>query len=78
MWSEGILTETDSKNKYKYWCKHFDKPSDFGLEKGKISKPTIRKVGETKDVYNFDRGLDIPTKNAEVEAILNMIIAKYN
>jgi hypothetical protein len=78
MWREGILAAVNSGNKYKYWVKHYEEGSEYGIGGGRISKLQIRKLGETKNVYNFDRGIDLPPINAEVETILNIILAKYN
>ena len=59
MWSEGIIYCPSTGSKYKYWVKHYEESSPFGIDGGKISKLTIRKVGETRDLCNYDRGWDI-------------------
>jgi hypothetical protein len=78
MWSEGIIASPTTGGKYKYWVKHFEEGSEYGIDGGKISKLTIRKVGESKDLYNFDRGMDVDCANDEVRTVLNIILAKYN
>jgi hypothetical protein len=79
MWSERILAAIDSGNEYKYWVKHYDGPSEYGIGgNGKISKLTIRKAGENRDLYSYERGDNVPAANPEVETILNIILAKYN
>ena len=78
MWSEGIIAGLTTGGKYKYWVKHFEEGSEFGISGGKISKLTIRKVGEAKDLYNFDRGLDIDCAADQFRAVYNIILAKYN
>ena len=72
MWTEGTI------NGYKYWIKHFEEGSEYGINGGRISKLTIRKAGETRDIVNYDRGWDIRPKDAEVKAVYNQILAKYN
>jgi len=77
MWSEGIIACPSTGGKYKYWVKHFEEGSQFGIDGGKVSKLTIRKVGETKDLANYDRGWDIePTE--EVTVVYAIIMQKYN
>ena len=79
MWSEGIIASPTTGNKYKYWCKHYEEGSEtYGIDGGRISKLTIRKLGETRDLYNYDRGLDVDCQNDEVRAVYEIVIAKYN
>jgi hypothetical protein len=78
MWSEGIIASPVTGNKYKYWVKHFEEGSEFGIDGGKVSKLTIRKVGESRDLYNYDRGLDVDCADDEVKAVYDIILAKYN
>ena len=77
MWSEGIIACPSTGGKYKYWVKHFEEGSQYGIDGGKVSKLTIRKVGEARDLCNYDRGWDIePTE--EVTAVYAIIMQKYN
>jgi hypothetical protein len=79
MWSEGVLSAIDSGNKYKYWVKHFEEGSEFGIGGGRVSKLTIRKVGESRDIVNYDRDWDVEVpEDSEVKSIYDVIIAKYN
>ena len=79
MWSEGTVSIRETGNIYKYWVKHYGEGSEvYGIDGGKVSKLTIRKVGETRDLYNYDRGLDADCANDEVRAVYNTILAKYN
>jgi len=79
MWSEGIIGVPETGNNYKYWVKHYDEPSDvYGINGGKVSKCTIRKVGESRDLYNYDRGLDRDCENDEVRTVLAIVLNKYN
>ena len=77
MWSEGIIACLTTGNKYKYWVKHFEDSSQFGIDGGKVSKLTIRKVGETRDLCNYDRGWDIEPTD-EVKAVYDIIMQTYN
>jgi hypothetical protein len=78
MWSEGIIASPTTGNKYKYWVKHYETGSEFGINGGKISKLTIRKVGESRDLYNYDRGLDVDCAADEVRAVYSIILSKHN
>ena len=77
MWSESILADPATGVRYKYWVKHFEEGSRFGIDNGKISKLTIRKVGEPKNLCNYDRGWDAEPTD-EVKAVYTIILEKYN
>jgi len=75
MWTHGKL------NGYQYDIKHFDTGSVFGINGGRISKLTIRRVGRTgaisNDLCNYDRGWDVkPCK--EVKAVYKELLKPYN
>jgi hypothetical protein len=79
MWSEGIIASPETGTKYKYWVKHYGEGSEvYGIGCGKVSKLTIRKVGDSRDLYNYDRGLDVDCQSDEVRTVLDIILAKYN
>ncbi len=78
MWSEGIIASPTTDAKYKYWVKHYEEGSEFGIDGGKVSKLTIRKVGESRDLCNYDRGWDIEPATDEVKAVCAIILEKYN
>jgi hypothetical protein len=77
MWSEGIIADVNTNVGYKYWVKHFEEGSEFGIDGGKISKLTIRKVGESRDLCNYDRGWDVEPAD-QVKAVYAIILEKYN
>jgi hypothetical protein len=79
MWSEGIIAIPKTGGKYKYWVKHYEEGSEtYGIDGGRISKLTIRKLNENRDLYNYDRGLDADCQNEEVRAVYDIVLAKYN
>jgi hypothetical protein len=77
MWSEGTISCPITGAKYKYWVKHYETGSQFGIDGGRISKLTVRKVGESRDLVNYDRGWDVEPTD-EVKAVYNIILEKYN
>jgi len=78
MWSNGRILNLETKIDYEYWCKHFDKPSPLGLGGGKISKLTIRRLTDGKDLYHYDRALDFDLLDESDKAVLAIILEKYN
>ena len=63
---------------YRFEIKHFDKPSEWGIDEGKISKLDIRKPGAATPIAAYDRGWDIlPTSDNEPD-ITQAIIDKFN
>jgi len=71
MWYEGIFGE------FSWSAKVFDEPSIFGINKGRISKLSIKYRGVL--VYIYDRGLDIDILKQELlDAILEDIIDHAN
>ena len=79
MWSEGTIgvPGTDGKMvSIKYWVKHYEEPSRYGIEKGRISKLTLRQGGV--EVANYDRGWDIKPQTPEAEVALAILMKEYN
>ena len=78
MWSNGRIFATQTKAGYEYWCKHYDEPSPFGIDGGKISKLTICRLQDDKELYNYDRGLDFDILDEDGKAAYHIILTKYN
>ena len=78
MWSEGIISCPTTGGKYKYWVKHYEEGSEYGIDGGKISKLTIRKLNESRNLCNFDRGWDVEPADDEVKKVYAIILQKYN
>lgn len=57
--------------------KHYEEGSRFGIEGGRVSKLTIRRFGEPRDLCNYDRGWDIEPAD-EVKTVYALILEKYN
>lgn len=74
MWSENNIQYKGQT--YHYCIKHFDAPSVFGYNEGRASKIWIERSG--KAVFNYDRGEDIAPADKDTEAVLQMLLEKYN
>ena len=74
MWSEGTIKVRNSV--FHYWVKHYDEPSHYGIENGRISKLTIKRNGMV--VYNYDRGEDTKAIDSDTEMALAILIRDYN
>jgi hypothetical protein len=80
MWSTGTIWTDGGKAGYDYWVKHYEEGSEYGIEgEGRISKLTIRRHGECRDLVNYDRGWDLEVPdNEEVKAVYAILLEKYN
>jgi len=71
MWTEGVL------NGYWYQAKVYPEGSQYGINNGRVSKLTICTSvnwDSSKQVYNYDRGLDFDNCPPEVlSAILRYL-----
>ena len=74
MWSEGSIKVRNSL--FHYWVKHYDEPSEWGINEGRVSKLTLKRNGEI--VYNFDRGLDVEAVDEETKLALAILLKEYN
>ena len=55
MWKEGAIL-IGGKG-YRYWVKHYEEGSQFGIDGGRISKLMIKVDGVI--TANYDRGWDV-------------------
>ena len=74
MWREGTIII--NKKGYRYWVKHFDEGSQFGIDGGRISKLMIKRSGEI--VCNYDRGWDVEAVDEDTEFALAILLKDYN
>lgn len=78
MWSNGRIFTTETKAGFEYWCKHFDAGSEYGIGGGRISKLSIRRLSDGKEVYNYDRRLDYDNLDGDGKKAYRIILEKYN
>lgn len=79
-WTQG--TATCNGKDYKFQIKHFDEPSDFGIDGGRISKLWLRPENDRRPVLNYERGWDggLAPRNAsaDVKEIYKALLKKFN
>ena len=74
MWTQGVINYNGKA--YRYSVKHFEQPSAFGYEEGRASKIWISR--DDIEVFHFDRGMDKEPVDADTEAVLQMLLDKFN
>ena len=74
MYKEGAMKVRNSI--FKFWVKHFDEGSCFGIDNGCISKLLIRRNGKT--VCNYDRGWDVHPVDEDTQIALEILKKEYN
>ena len=66
------------KTIYHINVKHFEEPSKYGIQNGRISKLWIREEGEIEPLVNYDRGWDKRPRTKAAKAIYKEIIEMFN
>ncbi len=74
MWKEGAIL-IGGKG-YRYWVKHYEEGSQFGIDGGRISKLMIKRGGEI--VCNYDRGWDVEAVDEDTEFALAILLKDFN
>ena len=49
--------------------------AEYEIDQSRISKLWIQRLADKKEVYNWDRGLDVPAANKTVQAIVDFLAA---
>ena len=78
MWKTGKINISGCDGKRlvcEYWAKVYDKPSEYGINEGRVSKLTIRIDGTV--VCNYDRSWDMEPKTQAAKQALELMLAKY-
>ena len=74
MWKEGAIRVGNSI--FKFWVKHYDEGSCYGVDEGCVSKVTLKRNGQT--VCTYDRGWDVLPVDADTETALEILKKEYN
>ena len=64
-------------NRYYYEVKVFEEPSQFGIDKGNISKLYVKRLNDGDVVAHYDRGWDMEPINADAKEVVEIIKKKY-
>ncbi len=46
---------------------------EYELDKSRISKLWVQRIADLKTLFNFDRGLDVPAANTEIQVIVDFL-----
>ena len=74
MWKEGAIKVKNSV--FKFWVKHYDEGSCYGIDEGRISKVMLKRNGIT--VCNYDRGWEVLPVDEDTEIALEILKKEYN
>lgn len=74
MWKEGSIKVDDSI--IHYWVKCYEKSSELGIDKGRISKLMLKRKGEI--IANYDRGWDIEPMDDDAVIALAILLLEHN
>ena len=55
-WSFGTVRKPGGGEILCFQMKHYDEPSQYGIDAGRISKLCVRRDGESKDLIAYERG----------------------
>ena len=73
MWKQGTIRVMGIT--FQWEAKVFENPSQFGINKGRVSKLSLRR-GE-KFIVNYDRGWDMKPRTIAARRAVNQILAMY-
>ena len=72
----GFWVQGKISNEYRFdalvFADHAENES-YELNRSKISKLWIQRLSDRKEMFNFDRGLDLPAVTTEVQAIVDFL-----
>ena len=74
MWTQGTIKVR--KKVYRYWVKHYEEGSEFGIDQGRISKLQID--CEDRVVCSYERGWDVEPDDAYTENVLAILLTRFN
>lgn len=82
MWEKGTLSIPvgNGQEILRYAVKHYDNPSEYGINGGRVSKLEIWKDDECRSRVHYERGWDIhPAPDDEAaNAALSMLLERFN
>ena len=76
-WVSGTVKLANGRT-FLYNLLAFDKPSDFGIDGGRISKLCVASKSWLTMVVNFDRGWDVKPATSDHKAVYAALLKRYN
>lgn len=73
-WVKGVVFKNNEK--FSFSAKVFDDESEDAIDNGRISKLTVRRSADDKEIVNFDRGWDIYPREPDLLSMLKSLIKK--
>ena len=77
-WSFGTIRKPGGGEILCFQMKHFDEPSQYGIDAGRISKLCVRRDGESKDLIAYERGWLVKPRTAAHRAVLAALKERFN
>lgn len=77
-WTFGTVRRADGGETYVFQAKHYDEPSQFGIEGGRISKLCVRRDGVAKDVIAYERGWLVEPRTEAHSGLLAALKERFN
>lgn len=81
-WADNYSTGTVivGNNRYYYEAKVFERPSQFGIDGGNISKLYVKRLddGDGRVVAHYDRGWDIKPADTDTEKVVKIIEKRFS
>ena len=74
MWKQGSIKVGSST--ISYWVKSFEEGSQFGIDKGRISKLMLKRDGRV--IANYDRGWDIKPADPDTQLAVDILLHGEN
>lgn len=77
-WTFGTVRRADGGETYVFQAKHYDDPSRFGIDGGRVSKLCIRRDGVAKDVIAYERGWLVEPRTEAHRGLLAALKERFN
>ena len=77
-WTFGTVKQTDGGETFVFQAKHYDEPSQFGIDGGRVSKLCVRRDGAAKGVIAYERGWLVKPRTAAYRGLLAALKARFN
>ena len=76
-WTFGTIQRPDGEVLV-FQVKHYDEPSQYGIDAGRISKFCVRRDGDSKDLIAYERGWFVKPRTEAHKAVLTDLKERFN